>query len=486
MISFLVSLIGLITGTLFVIIVTRKLSPEDLGLWTLIGSMVVYVSIIQPIVNYWSTRQLARGENVGKTALVTGSLFSTISFTVYSIIAITVSAQLGADSAILLLSAALVPLAFLSNILNGISLSFKPQLISYGLLIFEITKVPLGFLFVVLFDLGITGAIITTIIASSSRLTFLLYSAREKIKGHIKKQAIKFWLKMSWLSIFATLPGMLSSLDVLLFSFIHNSFAGLAYWGVAQTISNKIGTVEGLSQGLYPKLLATSKQDIAITTLQRTMYFAIPFLGATIVLAKPMLFILNPIYADGFLIVVMLSFRSFFGMLLSISFTILRGYEKVDMDKNATIKKYVKSKLFLLPIITFAITGIYLAFLTSFLFLKPVQMIDIDVVTYWSIIYLAVYIPFTIFSFIIVKKNHNISFPIIALIKYSSITGIASIIVYFLAENYLTFDPSIWKFVPQFIPILIIGGVIYFGLTYLIDSSTRKLFKSILMEIKRK
>ena len=73
---------------MFVIIVTRRLTPEEFGLWTLIGSMVVYVSIVQPIITYWATRQMARGEEVGKPALATGGVFAIGGFARYSIIAI--------------------------------------------------------------------------------------------------------------------------------------------------------------------------------------------------------------------------------------------------------------------------------------------------------------------------------------------------------------------------------------------------------------
>ena len=177
LIAFSVSLIGMITGTMFVIFVTRRLSAEEFGLWTLIGSMLVYVTIIQPIITYWSTRQLARGEEVGKTAFGSGWILSAIGFVVYSLIAIGVSFQLGTDLFILLLAGALIPLTFLSTVLNGISLSFKPQITSYGLLTFESIKVPIGFLLVVFMDLGIIGAILTGIVAinvyqSSRNVTF--------------------------------------------------------------------------------------------------------------------------------------------------------------------------------------------------------------------------------------------------------------------------------------------------------------------------
>ena len=47
-------------------------------------------------------------------------------------------------------------------------------------------------------------------------------------------------------------------------------------------------------------------------------------------------------------------------------------------------------------------------------------------------------------------------------------------------------NESIFEFIPQVIPLLVLGGGIYFGITYLIDNSTRLLFNSIINEIRRK
>ena len=181
LIAFATSIGSTITGLFFIVIVTRQLIPEDFGLWTLIGSLVSYVAIIQPIVTYWTTRQIARGEAAGKTALFSGGLLSVVGFTIYSIIAITVSATMGVSLFILMLAAILVPLNFLNTILNSISLGFRPQNVSYGLLAFEFSKLPLGFILVYIGQLGIIGVLLTIIIAHSLRIIFLVILTREKI-----------------------------------------------------------------------------------------------------------------------------------------------------------------------------------------------------------------------------------------------------------------------------------------------------------------
>jgi hypothetical protein len=487
LIAFSVALIGVITGTIFVIMVTRRLSPEEFGLWTLIGSLVGYVTIIEPIVTYWTTRQIARGERVAKTAISTSGVFSGVGIIAYFGIALFTAYTLEVDFTILLIASLLIPLTFLTNILNSISLGYKPQHVSFGSLSFEITKIPLGIIFVVLLQFGIIGALITTILASSIRLILLFILLKDQIPGTINFATIKFWLKMSWLTVYQSSYGLIYKFDVLVFSILTGSLTGIAYWGAAAAISNLVVHSRSLSQGLYPKLLATSRNEIAEENFKRTMYFAIPILGVTIVFVKPMMYILNPIYAEGFFIAIIISIRSFVNMIMGFFMSILESYEKVDLDQKAGFRKYMKSNLFLTPTIMILISVIYVGGLAIFLVFPGIDHTDeINLVVGWSYILLFVSIGFMLLSALLVQKRYQISIPFIPIGKYSIVTLASSIIVYLIIENYLIYTESVYDFIPQLIPIIILGGIMYFGLTYLIDKSTRNLFTSILREIKNK
>jgi len=487
LIAFGVSIIGVITGTVFVIIVTRTLTPDELGLWTLIGSLVGYVTIIDPIVTYWTTRQIARGEAVGKTAMSTNGLFSIGAFAIYFLIAVYVSSSLGADFWILIVASALIPLSFLNNTLNSICLGFKPQAISYGMIMFETSKIPLGIIFVVLIEFGLIGALIATIGASLAKMVLLLFLSKEKIVGIIKKNVIKFWLRMSWLTIYASSHGLIYKLDVLVFYVFTSSLAGLAYWGVAAAVTNIVAYSGRISQAVYPKLISTGKIEIAEENLKRSMYFAIPILAANIILIEPILHVINPIYIDGIFIVIIISFRSFVNLFMGFFFTILEGKENIDTDQNASFKQYIHSNLFLRPTLMLALSVIYITSLVVFLvFFSTPEMSDIFLVTIWSLILLAVTIIFMVIGMILTRKQYEIKMPFIPMIKYSGVAALASLIIYQLVENMLVYTESIYDFIPQIIPILLIGGGIYFGITYVIDDSVKKLFKAIIKEIFKK
>ena len=487
LIAFIVAILGVITGTIFVIIVTRKLNPEDFGLWTLIGSLVGYVTIVEPIVTYWTTRQIARGERVGKTAISTSGIFSTASFIAYIGIAIFVSSSLKVDLTVLLIASFLIPITFFTNILESISLGYKPQNVSFGSLSFEITKIPLGIIFVVIFQFGIIGALIATIGAGLIRLIFLILLSKEQISGVIDKQIIKFWLKMSWLTIYQSIYGFIYKLDVLIFSLLTESLTGLAYWGAAATISNLVVHSRNISQGLYPKLLSHARNEIAEENFKRTMYFAIPLLGATIVFVKPIMHILNPVYVEGYFIGILITLRSFSSMIMSFFLGILESFEKVDLDKQAHFRKYMRSNLFLTPTLMIILSGIYVGGLTIFLLLPATeQMNTIQLVTIWSYILLFVTIGFMMISILLVKKKYSISIPLKEIGKYSIVTLITSLLIYYIVETYLEYSISVYEFIPQLIPIIIFGGLVYFGITYVIDNPTKILFKSIFKEILKK
>ena len=164
LIALAIGLTSVVTGMIFTLIVTRKLSPEEFGTWSVIGSMISYFLIAEPIISLWSTRQIARGETVGRTSLISSLLFSAGMILPYISLSYLVSKVSIQNFHLMLLSSILLPVMFLSQTLSNINLGHKPHTTSYGLLSFEILKIPVGLLFVYFLNMGVEGAIFTTTI----------------------------------------------------------------------------------------------------------------------------------------------------------------------------------------------------------------------------------------------------------------------------------------------------------------------------------
>jgi O-antigen/teichoic acid export membrane protein len=485
LIAFVVSIISVITGTIFVIMVTRRLEPEDLGLWTLAGSLVSYVIIVRPMITYWSTRQLSRGEDIGKTTIFTSGTFSIFSTIGYLGFVLYFTLTTDVDLNVLLLTTILVPLSFFYNSLNSIAISKRPQAISYGLVLFETIKIPMGLLLVVIFDLEVIGAILTVIVADFARIIVVAIMVRKHIRGEIRIEYIKFWIQMSWLTIYRTFANFIRTLDIFVFTVLTGSLIGLAYWGVAKTISALVIHSEKMTQGLYPKIIATKKKEYAEEALKRTLFLAIPTFGMTMIFVKPILYILNPVYVDGTIIAIVMTMRGFAFMFNNISFQLLSAFDTVDENKQLSVKKYLNSKLFFLPTLYYISSGTYIVVLAFYLFFADPETSDVELVITWSIIYLAVTIPLTIYGMISIKVKHNVSFPVKATLNYIIFGLISSGVTYLLLENYVVYAESIYDFVPQLIPLFFINVILYFGMCYIFDPSTKKLTRLIINEFKR-
>lgn len=487
LIAFAVGLFSLITGILFTLIVTRRLSPEDFGLWSVIGSLIVYFMISETIVSFWTTRQIARGEDVGKTSLTTSGLFSFGSIPLYIILAFYVGESSNSNFDVMLFATLLIPVNFLSRTLTSINIAHKPQAISYSTLAFEVVKIPAGLGLVYFLDLGLMGAITATLFAFLARIFMQLYFARTKLRNKFNRDQISMWFKLSWVPLYQSLPNYIQLLDVTIVAILAGSTLGVAYYSVALAIAAIVGHAASISQALYPKLVAHGNFNYIQKNFSHLLYFSIPLLGIAIVFSKPALFALNPAYSEISLIVIILSFKTFFQLLTNVFYDVLLGIERVDEEKRPKFRELINSKLFLIPnikIIHYVTYTIVLSVSISFLILQGFSVID--TIIWWTIISLTFQIPFFLLSVILVRKSVKFSFPTEKILKYVGSTTVFIFVFYLTSDKIIVYHESIFDFLPLLIIQLLICSGIYFILTYLIDCNTRRLLRTIVSEIFKK
>lgn len=485
LISLVIGLASVVTGLIFTLIVTRRLTPEEFGTWGLIGGLITYVIIIEPIIAYWLTREISRGIESGRTAVFSSGVFSALGITGYIIIAYIVSFQTDVDLEVLLFASILIPVLFLSRTLTAINLGWKPQAVSYGLLVFEITKIPIAIILVYYLDLGIKGAILTTAISHLASIIILAYFAREKIRGKLKKKFLKKWLKLSWLPMFPSLASLIFTLDVVIFVVITGSVEGLAFWAVAIAISSLVLHSGSFSRGLYPKLLQGGKQEYLQENLIRFLFFAIPLTAISITFAKPGLFALNPIYEIAVPVVVFMTIRALFNTLSALFSSSISGIEKVDTNEQSNFKDYVKSKLFLMPTLQLIQYSVYIVALIVVLLITSSYESQINLIIYWAILSVIIQVPFTLYYIKLVKKNFTLNLDYQSVIKYIIVSVSIFSGIYLLMDKFLIYKNNIFEFLPNLILFVLIGVIAYIGITYIIDPRTKKLVNSIINEIKK-
>lgn len=486
LISLLIGLVSVVTGIIFTLIVTRHLTPQEFGTWTLIGGLLTYVIVTESAISYWTTRQIVRGEEVGKTAVISSGSFSACAVIVYIIIAYFVSVRQGIDSTVVILGAIMIPVTFLSRTISSINYGWRPQAVSYGILAIEIAKIPAGLVLVYIFNLGLVGAILAVTIAYIISIIIQLIYARDKLRSKIQLNFVKKWIKLSWVTLYPGLSNIIHNLDVLVFSVITGSVIGLAFYSASNTIASLVAQTGGISRALYPKLLENDKREYLKTNLTRLFYFAFPFSAISITFMKPALFALNPVYETASMVVILLTGQTFIATLSATFYTTLTGIDKVDVNENSTIRDYLKSKIFFVPTLYIIQGSIYIGALSIGLILWTKDTPQLDLVTYWAGLALIIQIPFTIYLYKLVKKHFVSVLDHTSIIKYLICTIIVFIPIYFLTNHYLAYEVSIYKFLPRLVIFVLFGIGAYLAATYLIDTKTRQLFKAIIGEMKKK
>jgi len=488
LITFGIRIISIVTGLVFVLIVTRSLSIDEFGTWGLISGIIIYAMVISPIITYWATREVARGEKTARTAIFSSGGLSIIGLIIYLTAAYFVGIQSDADVNVLLFAGVLIPLLFLDQSSVAINLGHKPQAIGYGFLAFELTKIPFALVFVYFLKFGVEGAILASLVAYIVKISMNVFFAREVLRSNFQKKYLKKWLKLFWLPIYRTLPSVFALSDVVVFSIMTGSVTGVAYYTSARTIGFLVNHVRAFSQAVYPKLLQSEKQEFLQENLIKLFYFAFPLMAFSIAFAKPALFALNPIYQIAAPIVIVISIRTFLTTLNRALYSAHLGMERIDKDlQSISSKDYLKSKLMLIPTIENIKQGVYLGVLALLLYILSSQTEStLDLVFYWVLISLAIEIPVIFYMIYLTKKTFTIKIDKISIFKYLLVSivvfGVSGIII----EEYWEYKISIFEFLPELLIFGIVSMLGYLAITYLIDKRTKILVKAIWNEIMKK
>lgn len=357
-----------ITGLIFVVIVTRNLPPLEFGLWQLVSRTIGYVLIPTAILGFWLTRYRARGMSVGRTAVVSGLLFSAVLTVIYLIISFPISGSVSAVSSLqanfffFLISTPQVLLYVLSGALEAVLWGVSPEKGSYGFASFEIAKVIIGYVTVSVLHLSLTGAIITVIAAQIVQMLSLMLFTKGEYGATTSFETIRSMLKTGWLAILNNIHPLVINMDFLVVGIITASTLPLALYGSAVTIGNVVQFSSALAAGLYPSILSgrdPTKPTSQILELQ--LIFLAPMALGAILLSYQLLALLNPAYVSATLILAVLTVGACFSSVQMVQDSVIAGSDTTDVNSKVKMSLYFKGKLFLLAKINLVLAAAYLA-----------------------------------------------------------------------------------------------------------------------------
>lgn len=471
-----------VASFIFITIVTRSLTVEEFGQYNLVLSIIVYVITSHWIISYWTTREIARGISSGKTAVLSSGLFSSVGTFAFIIVGFLVLDSSNLDLRLIILASALVPLQFSHNVLSHIATGWKPQIGSYGNLILELTRIPFIFIFLFLFEMDLEGVFLSLIMSFIASNLVMLYLNRNQLHVKFSLPIFKTWISRFWIPGYPTMISIIHTFDFLIVAVL-TSPEIVGFYAAVLAIGSFVSHSKLVAIGVYPKLLGKDRGKYLNENFRILLYFAFLFSTISIVFAKAGLFVLNPAYETVSIGVIFISIRYFLFSIYENFNLMLRATETIDETKNPTVKDFLKSKLFKIPTIQlFQYTGYILILTLSLIFIK--FSTTVDLILFWSIISLLTQIPSTILISIWLKKEKLIQIKFSTISKYLIALIPTYLLIDFLNTTFLNYNSNFFEFVPMVLLILVIGILSYVGITFLLDSNTRNLAKSILSELK--
>ena len=313
----------------------------------------------------------------------------------------------------------------------------------------------------------------------------LILIRSKDIFGTIDKNFIRYTFSMSWLTLYMNANVLIRNTDVLIFPIITGSLTAVAYWGIGMTISRFIEYSGAMTQGLYSKILATGDVKYAIDNLRYTLFIAIPILALIIVLSKPILFVLNPLYGHISIPIILFSFHMFLFTIFTFSINILRGKDEVDVGKKNNFKKYINSDIFKTSTILLVYSVSYIITLMILLYSDIFGHTDLELITGWTITLLTFTTIFTIYTLILLNRKYSVSLPYRSMIKYTLATIPVITIINYTLEKFFAYSSDIVYLVTQTLILVIIGLSIYISISVVIDKPCRELIIKCLKEINK-
>ncbi|MBS7634201.1 hypothetical protein KEJ34_01695 [Candidatus Bathyarchaeota archaeon] len=466
---FLFRLLSVGTGLVFTLLVTRNITLEEYGVYSNIGDTLSYFTLASAIIPFWVTRFTARGrQDSPKTGLIINLLVALASTAVYLITIPNILGILQVSSKYFLtyfVGVFLIVENHIQAVLEAIFYPKRPEMMAFGLLVLEIGKVSLGFLFIIGFRMGLIGVLFSLIASYLVQILFYVRGIRREILGRIRWDYAKRWFKASLINIYGIIGGrILMFANILLF--VYSGELARAYYGASSAIASIVGYSSSLSFALYPKLLSEANPSDVSSSLKMILMFALPMCIGAIVLSEPLLLILNPLYAVAKPILILLSINALLSAASSVFDSIISGTERLDADEEISYRKMIGSRLFLQQTLTYAQAAVIVPLMYVIL---AVGMPDALTATeYLALINVLTNLSIIVSKYVIASRCLRFDIPWVSLIKYLSASLVMSLVLYL--------TPTLARLSMVAVKVLF-GALVYFSLVLLVDKEARKMLK---------
>jgi O-antigen/teichoic acid export membrane protein len=482
---------SLFTGLAFTVMVTRSLTVNDFGLWSMISQYIAYTAIpLSSIASFWIVRYVARGfKQAPSSGVFFATILSFIGLPLYSAVALWASASFSQPLYFILLAIPQVVTYILLGALSSIATGISPEQIGVSSIIFETSKVALAYVLVRLLGRGLEGAIISVVLAQLIQMGYLLTIFRKLVgRQLIDRDLTKKWFKLSWLPLYELFSGIVGGLDVITARIISMTDALVGIRSVECIAGSFPRYASSLTLSLYPRILGTADNHAWSRDVEEMLRFisliAIPITFGNIALMDIILGIFGKNYAPALAAAIVITIAQLIGLLGSITDPVLRGSERIDVQDYVNPKDYLRSTIFkLVTVNNFSAIAYVLAVATALMLWNNGDIYTAAL--YWNLASFT-NIPFLAYK---VKMMRNIGvkmkFPTGSIAKYIVSSALMLVFILILKNiSGLYFPGNVIGLISQVLVLTILGALFYAALVLLMDSYARKVYKEAIRNLK--
>ena len=479
-IMFAANLVGYLTGFLFTVFITRRLSEEEFGVWALIGSFITYSLMPFNLISSWISRDAARGKKIAGSAAALFALLAPISIMIYFLMALGSASAINYDPAIIALGIIILIPYILLSLGKAIQSGYAPQNLGIARILFEISKVVIAFYLVVTLRSGLIGVFVTMALAYSLQGTLLLYNSRPLFQKEVSKDLILKWLKGTPINAVLVLSNVLTATDIVLIGLITGEAVVAGYWQAALVSSALVTSSSVLTTGLGPRLLSGGSQKDLDKAFSFSMLLVTPLLFGFLILSKDILWILRPTYSGAWIAACLLALRGAIKSVGNFGAIALSGTDRFDQDEKISMKDYLASRIFLLNKINLILTSLYIVSVAIYLFIAKNLVSDIiELITSIAVISLVFRAVDALIKLKLMKRLTELRLNLKNMRDYIAASAVMAIIVYILRTQIGNLSARAIEAAPPILMLIIIGAATYTSTLYLISRQFRSLLRDI-------
>lgn len=483
LIVFTARMVSVFTGFLFLVMVTRSLSPTHFGLWEFLIDIVTFSTFPVGLFTYWATREVARGAVIGRTTQALCVMLSLVGVALYLVFVFGTYSSIGSTLAPFLIALILVPLLYWSLATQALVLGYNPAIGSYSLMISEPSKLIVAYLVLFSYKLGLDGVILAIAVSYFVQSTLCTLQLRDVSKDSIDLGKARAWLKDYHVPAVYTLTTLMSIADTFVASIGQGGTSLVGYYQAAFQVATIVSYGTSLSAALYPLLLRGQSERLPGKLLEFSLLFCMPMAAGAIVLAPKILYILKPAYVASTWALVLLSLAAV-GTLVSFVFDqTLMGRETADLSTEDRSRRIIGSDLMFVSAANTAYFAVYLTvvFLLARLSVAgPVPTYQF--VTYWALAQLL------LTTVLVAVKLRRVLRRTTLTLSVSSAFYAASSVVMVLA---LLFTESLLiplglntlEYGLRLFLMVVLGGAVYFGVLAGLDPRFRGLVRAVVAAV---